>query len=79
MENMKELFDQEPLVKKCFSADFAKMILLFRSLTEEIDLSRPFRAVIDYDPEQPRVKTELYMPTEVLEKYIQKAQGNNGD
>ena len=69
-------FDSEPLITKCFSEDFAKGIYIFRILTENIDFSQPFRMVIDYDPEQPRVKTELHMPTEVLEQYIQKVQGN---
>jgi len=41
--------DQSP-----WTDEFAKMIQLFRILTEDIDFSRAFRIVIDYDPEQPR-------------------------
>ncbi len=34
--------------------EFARTIQLFRILTDNIDFSKPFRIVIDYDPEQPR-------------------------
>ena len=74
-----ERFDEEAIVSKCFTKDFARMIQLFRILTEKLDFSQPFRAVIEYDPEQLRVKTSLYEPTEVLQRYIEKVQGKVKD
>lgn len=40
----------------------AKSIQIMRIWTEDIDFSKPFRMVIDYDPEQPRAIRHLYMP-----------------
>lgn len=40
---------------------FAKSIQIGRVWTEDIDFSKPFRMVIDYDPEQPRAIRHLYM------------------
>ena len=43
-----------------WTGEFAKMIQLFRILTENLVFSKPFRIVIDYDPEQPRVCIHHY-------------------
>lgn len=40
--------------------EFAKMIQLFGILTENLIFSKPFRIVVDYDPEQPRVSIHHY-------------------
>ena len=68
----KDIFDQEPLSIQCFTKDFSTMMQLFRSLTRDLDFSKPFRMVIEYDPEQPRLKRDVFVPTEVLEQYTQK-------
>lgn len=43
-----------------FTDNFETMVTLMRILTEEIDFHKPFRIVIDYDPEQPRVPIHFY-------------------
>ena len=47
----------------------AKSIQIMRIWTEDIDFSKPFRMVIDYDPEQPRAIRHLYMPRSSEEQY----------
>lgn len=70
---------EEPITIKSNAKDFARMIQLFRRLTDCLVFSHPFRIVIDFDPEQPRVTTKIYEPTEVLQQYIQKVRGKVQD
>lgn len=69
-----ECLHKEPMRHKCFTKDFAGMIQLFRNLTELLDFSRPFKMVIHYDPEQPRVSIETYAPIEVHEQCIRRVE-----
>ena len=68
-------FHEEPMRQKCFTRDFASMIQLFRILTEYLEFSKPFKLVIHYDPDSPRVTIETYAPIEVHERHIQQAEG----
>ena len=74
MNETKEL-EREPIVTKCFTKDFVRMIQLFRRLTDDLDFSLPFRVVIDYDPEQERTTKKVYAPKEAYERYIRRAEG----
>lgn len=67
-------FHEEPMRQKCFTRDFATMIQLFRILTEYLEFSKPFKLVIHYDPDSPRVTIETYAPMEVHERHIQRAE-----
>lgn len=69
---VEEVFDKEPLSMQCFTKDFAIMMQLFRSMTRDLNFSKPFRMVIEYDPEQLRVKRDVFVPATVLEQYTQK-------
>lgn len=69
---VEEVFDKEPLSVQCFTKDFAIMMQLFRSMTRDLNFSKPFRMVIEYDPEQLRVKRDVFVPATVLEQYTQK-------
>ncbi len=68
---MRNKLHKEPMRQKCFTKDFAGMFQLFRSLTEYLDFSKPFKVIIHYDPDLPRVSIETYAPMEVHERYIQ--------
>lgn len=65
---------EEPMRQKCFTRDFATMIQLFRILTEYLEFSKPFKLVIHYDPDSPRVTIETYAPMEVHERYIRQVE-----
>lgn len=67
---------EEPIVYACFTEDFAKMVQLFRSITDHMDFSQPFRAIIDYDPEGLRTVIRFYDPKEVLQQYSERVRGN---
>lgn len=67
-------FHEEPMRQKCFTRDFATMIQLFRILTEYLEFSKPFKLVIHYDPDSPRVTIETYAPMEVHQRHIQQAE-----
>ncbi len=63
---------EEPIVYACFAEDFAKMVQLFRNITDYMDFSQPFRAVVDYDPEGLRTVIQLYEPEEVLQRHSER-------
>ncbi|MCM1219397.1 MAG: hypothetical protein NC548_33375 [Lachnospiraceae bacterium] len=69
-----ELCD-EPITYACFTKDFARMIQLFRNMTQYMDFSQPFRAVVEYDPEGLRTVIQFFEPTEVLQRYSEQAKG----
>ena len=64
---------EEPIVYACHTKDFARMIYLFRRMTDHLDFSQPFRAVIEYDPEGLRTVAQFYEPMEVLQQYNERA------
>ena len=66
---------EEPIVHACFTEDFAKMIQLFRQITDYMDFSQPFRVVIDYDPEGLRTVTRFYEPAEALQRHSERVRG----
>lgn len=68
-----------PITHMSFTKDFATMIQLFISMTRDLDFSHPFRMVIEYNPEQMRVKRDVFAPKKVVEQYIQKAMENVQD
>lgn len=72
-------FDENHVIQSCFTEDFAHAAQLLALLQRPLDFSQPFRMVIDYDPEQPRTKMEIEMPTKALERYSQRAQGKETD
>ena len=51
---------------------FAQMIQLFRIITEDMNFSKPFRLVIDYDPEQPRTVIHHYESFEATQDESQR-------
>lgn len=63
----------------CFTKDFARMIQLFRIITEHLDFSQPFKMEIEYNPEQLRTSVKSYMPKEVLESCNQKVEEEHGE
>ncbi len=69
----------EPIVFACFTEEFAKMVQLFRNITEYMDFSQPFRAVIEYDPEGLRTVIQFYEPTEVLRQHSERVKGTGKD
>jgi len=77
--NVRKEIVEEPIEIKCNTKDFAVMIQLFLILTKDLDFSRPFRVMVEYDPEQPRTKIKLFEPMDVLQQYIQKARGKEKD
>ena len=70
---------ETPIVQKCFTEEFAKMIQLFRIMTENMDFSQPFRMIIEYDPEQPRMTSKMYKTKEALQQYIEKVEEERGE
>lgn len=68
-----------PITHMSFTKDFATMVQLFLSMTRDLDFSHPFKMVIEYNPEQLRVKRDVFAPKEVVEQYIQKVTGNVKD
>ena len=68
-----------PITHMSFTKDFATMVQLFRSITRDLDFSHPFKMVIEYNPEQMRVKRDVFAPKGVIEQYTQKVTGNLKD
>lgn len=53
--------EEEKKVTYSIKADaFPDFIAVFRFMTEKLDFSKPFKAVINYDPEQPRSTIEVF-------------------
>lgn len=73
-ESLDERLNENPIVQKCFTEEFAKMIQLFRIITENMDFSQPFKMIIEYDPEQPRMTNKMYKTNESLQQYIEKVE-----
>lgn len=59
-EGNKHLESADDLTLSPWTDEFAKMIQLFRILTDGLNFSKPFRIVIDYDPKQPRAVVHHY-------------------
>lgn len=70
---------EEPIVFACFTEAFEKMVQLFRDITDHMDFSQPFRAVIDYDPEGLRTVIQFYETKEFLQQYSERVRGNPKD
>lgn len=69
----------EPIEHLSFTKDFATMVQLFVSMANGLDFSRPFKMVIEYNPEQARVRRQLFAPKDVVEQYSQKVKGRMKD
>ncbi len=69
----------KPIIHISYTKDFARMIQLFRNITDNLNFTKPFRVVIEYNPEQLRVRTKIYEPTEVLEQYTRRVKGKVKD
>lgn len=53
--------EEEKKVTYSIKADaFPDFIAVFRFMTEKLDFSKPFKVVINYDPEQPRSTIEVF-------------------
>ncbi|MBD5395640.1 MAG: hypothetical protein HDR71_15575 [Lachnospiraceae bacterium] len=67
---------EEPIVYACFPEDFARMVQLFRNMTDYMDFSQPFRAIVDYDPEGLRTAIRFYETKEALQRHSERVMGN---
>lgn len=54
---------EEDKTKICcpWTDKFAYAIQLFRIMSDDLDFSKPFRIVVDYDPDQPRTVIHHYV------------------
>ena len=72
--SLDDILCETPIVQKCFTEEFAKMIQLLRIMTDNMDFSQPFKMIIEYNPEQPRMTSKMYKTKESLQQYIEKIQ-----
>lgn len=69
----------EPFLYVCNTKDFARMVQLFRNMTEFIDFSQPFQAIIEYDPKGDKTVVRIYETKESLQQYNEQARGIGKD
>lgn len=46
---------------------FAYGIQTVKAMFDDVDFSKPFRIIVDYDPEQPRTIVKKYLPKEAAD------------
>lgn len=59
--------------------EFAYGIQTVKAMFDDVDFSRPFRIIVDYDPEQPRTIVKKYLPKEAAESYTDATAENQKD
>lgn len=54
--------DGKEILSTIWSEPFSGMVQAFNFITEKINFSKPFRIIIDYDPEQKKTVIHQYEP-----------------
>lgn len=55
--------DGKEILTTLWSEPFSGMLQSFSFMTEKLDFSKPFRVIVDYDPEQKRTVIHHYAPS----------------